>query len=90
MPRGRTVKNPEKVAEAIRLRATQDLTYHQIGARFGVCGNAVYRWINDPDGSKRRAYKVGRYGGLCIDCGDTTRTGAARCRRCAAIERRRV
>lgn len=68
--RGRTVRTPELVAEATRLRA-EGLTYKQIGEVLGVSLQAAREWITDPDSAQRTARKVG-YQGVCDSCGGPT------------------
>lgn len=84
--RGRTVKSPELVAEAQRLRG-EGLVYREIGERLGVPLKSVYQWINDPDGAALRARKDS-YAGICVDCGEPTsgsegRREEPRCHPCA-------
>jgi hypothetical protein len=67
MSRGYTVRTPERVAEATRLR-NQGLMFREIADRMGVSVNAANEWVNDPDGARRAMRKAG-YAGRCVDCG---------------------
>lgn len=89
--RGHTVKTPERVAEAQRLRE-QGQTYAQIGERFGVSIKTAHQWVTDPDGTRMRARKD-TYAGECVNCGAWTsgqagRRDDPRCPACAADLRR--
>jgi hypothetical protein len=68
--RGVTVKTPERVAEAMLMRA-QGKQLQQIADHFGVSVQAVSAWLADPDGTALRARKDS-YSGLCDDCGAPT------------------
>jgi hypothetical protein len=78
--------------EARGLRLDDRLTVPEVAQRLGVHQKTVYEWLEDPDGSKRRARRR-RYGGTCVDCGaptDGSRGGKAakRCRRCATAHQK--
>ncbi len=65
--RGQTVKSPEVLAEARRLR-DQGMLLRGIAERFGVSVKTVHAWLTDPDGSALRARKDS-YAGVCVECG---------------------
>jgi hypothetical protein len=71
--RGRTVRTPERVAEAQRLRA-EGLTWREVGARLGVSLKTAHEWATDPDGAIRDARKAS-YQGVCEECGGPTNGG---------------
>ncbi len=68
--RGRTVKSPELVAEARRLRAG-GMFGREIAAELGVARSTVYEWLTDPDRSQAEARRD-RYRGVCEECGGPT------------------
>jgi hypothetical protein len=68
--RGATVKTPERVAEARRLR-DRGMLLRELAAHFGVALQTVQVWISDPDGTAARARKD-RYAGTCEVCGAAT------------------
>lgn len=89
--KGRTVRTPEKVAEAIRLRE-RGWSYKDIGELMGVSRSAVSEWLCDPDGSKQ-ARRHARARGVCVDCGASTSWAngggpSERCRKCAVLHAR--
>lgn len=91
--RGRTVRSPERVAEAMRLRR-EGLKYREIAGVMGVSLSAAQEWVSDPDGEKRAARKAG-YQGSCVDCGEPTdgsdpRMPAERCRLCTGQHIRKL
>jgi hypothetical protein len=86
MARGVTLKTPQRVAEATRLRAA-GWEYKQIAAHFGVSVPTAWAWVNDPDGTRLRARKDS-YAQPCVDCGAPTsgsegRRVEPRCLACA-------
>lgn len=70
MPRGTTVKTPERVVEAQCMRA-QGMLIREIAAHFGISMTALHTWLVDPNGSRARARK-NSYRGACVDCGAPT------------------
>jgi hypothetical protein len=96
MSRGVTMKTPERVAAAQRMRAEGKLL-REIGAALGVATSTADQWVNDPDGVATRARKDS-YAASCVDCGDPTsgsegRREEPRCRRCAnalAVDQRKI
>lgn len=76
MPRGTTIKTPERLAQARQMRNEGQLL-RQIAARFGVTPGAIHTWLVDPDGEIARARKDS-YRGTCIDCGKPTDGSAGR------------
>lgn len=88
--RGQTVKTPELVAEATRLRG-EGLMWREIGARLGISHKTACQWVNDPDGQRMRARKDS-YATACVDCGATVSGSDGprehpRCLACAAADR---
>lgn len=93
MPRGVTVKTPERVELAAELRA-EGKTHREIGELLGVGRKAVHSWLSDPDGSMAAArHEAHRLRSLkpCVDCGTPidgthgTRI-SERCQPCAHAE----
>lgn len=68
--RGVTVKTPERVAEAQRMRA-EGYLLREIAERYGVRVQTASSWICDPDGSRHAARKAG-YAAPCAICGGPT------------------
>jgi DNA-binding CsgD family transcriptional regulator len=88
--RGQTVRTPERVAEAQRLRA-EGKTYREIGETLGVSLKTAFGWITDPDGSALRE-RQSKFDLVCVDCGGRVAGGSRHklvdidepvCRRCA-------
>lgn len=89
--RGKTVKTPERVAEARRLRDEEGLIVREIAVRLGVAPGTITAWLIDPDGSRLRARKDS-YAGTCVDCGAPTSGSEGhreepRCQECANVKR---
>lgn len=86
--KGVTMKTPDRVAEAQRLRDAGWL-YRQIAESSGVSVSTVHAWVTDPDGLELRARKDS-YRGRCVDCGALTDGSngrgnpAKRCAECSA------
>jgi hypothetical protein len=86
--RGYTVKSPENVALARRMRE-EGKVLREIGEHLGVRRSTVDTWLKDPDGKLTRARKDS-YAQPCVDCGGPTsgsegRRETPRCQRCANI-----
>lgn len=84
MPRGRTLRTPENVALARRMRGEGKLI-REIAEHFGCGVSTIGQWFTDPDGQRHVERKRG-YQGSCVDCGAPTDGGAGRGRaakRCA-------
>lgn len=88
MPRGITVKTPERLAQAQALRAEGKLL-REIAAHLGVHKTTVHSWLSDPEGLAVRARKDS-YRGACAECGNPTDGSngrdnpSKRCRPCAS------
>jgi hypothetical protein len=67
MPRGHTAKTTERVARANELRA-QGATLKEIAMELGVAVSTIDSWLNDPDGSRKKA-RVDGYRKPCARCG---------------------
>ena len=85
MPRGVSMKTPDNVARARRLRA-EGKSLWQVAQDIGGSVQTISAWMNDPDGALLRARKDS-YAGTCGDCGGPTdgssgRSPARRCARC--------
>lgn len=76
--------------EQIQALVATGLTHRETAERLGISLGGVRATINDPDGSKQLARRVG-YGGTCRDCGGLTdgSNGRAkaptRCRPCRDV-----
>lgn len=89
MPRGVSLKTPERLAKVLALRAG-GATYDEIANETGLPYRTVWHWIDDPTGEKKRA-RVDSYRTPCIKCGALTDGSIGRrregedavCRRCA-------
>lgn len=87
--RGVTVKTPERVAEAQRMRA-EGMLLREIAEHFGIAHQTAHYWITDPDGVALRARKDS-YAQPCVECGAPTsgsegRREEPRCQPCTAIK----
>lgn len=65
--RGRTVRTPERVAEAQRMRS-EGKFLREIAEHFGIGVQTAHAWLTDPDGSILRERRR-KYDRTCVDCG---------------------
>lgn len=72
--RGTTVKTPERVAEATRLRDVNGWSWQRIADHFGVQLQTARNWVLDPDGVETRKRKA-QYRLPCVGCGNLTNPG---------------
>lgn len=74
MARGTTVRTPERVAEAVRLRG-EGKKLREIADHFGVSPKTASEWVTDPDQAtwrrRRAAYAV-----VCTVCGARIANGS--------------
>lgn len=68
--RGRTLKTPEAVAEAVAM-VNDGKLLREIAQHFGIAISTAQAWVTDPDGSKLAARKD-TYRGRCTICGRRT------------------
>jgi hypothetical protein len=75
----RTVKTPERVAEAKRLRYVEGKTLDEVAVLLGVHRQTVLRWTDDGFAERARAQSRAQkeaYRGECEDCGAPTNGSA--------------